>query len=258
VPAVRHADGPRGPPVPPLELNADQVAEILGGGEIALVGRLRYSSNGAFLAEVTADGVTVPAVYKPRRGERPLWDFPDGTLGEREVAAYELSRGLGWGVVPVTVLREEGPLGVGALQRFVEHDPEEHYFTLFEANQDRFRQFAAFDVLANNTDRKGGHCLHDLANDLILGIDHGLTFHRSWKLRTVIWEFAGEPVPPALVDDLCRVVAELDDGPLGERLSMLLAPDELAAIAIRASDLLRDGHFPIPDAGYHSVPWPMV
>ncbi len=114
MPALRHADGPRGPPVPPLELNADQVAEILGRGEIELVGRLRYSSNGAFLAEVTADGVTVPAVYKPRRGERPLWDFPDGTLGEREVAAYELSRALGWGVVPVTVLREEGPLGVGA------------------------------------------------------------------------------------------------------------------------------------------------
>jgi uncharacterized repeat protein (TIGR03843 family) len=244
--------------VPPLELTPDDVAEVLRVGELELVGRLRYSSNGAFLVQATAEGSTVPAVYKPQHGERPLWDFPDGTLCRREVAAYELSRGLGWGIVPVTVLRREGPLGEGAVQRFVEHDPEEHYFTLLEAHPDRFRQFAVFDVLANNTDRKGGHCLHDLANDQVLGIDHGLTFHRMWKLRTVIWDFAGEPVPPALVDDVCRAVAELDDGPLGERLSALLSPDELVAIARRAGDLLREGRFPEPDPGYHSVPWPMV
>jgi hypothetical protein len=244
--------------VPPLELTPEQVAEVLGTGDLELVGRLRYSSNGAFLVEVTADGVTIPAVYKPERGERPLWDFPDGTLFKREVAAYELSRSLGWGIVPVTVRREEGPLGEGAVQRFVDHDPEEHYFTLLAEHLDEFRRFAVFDVLANNTDRKGGHCLHDLANDVILGIDHGLTFHRAWKLRTVIWDFADEPLPPVLVDDVCRVIAELDDGALGGRLSTLLAPDELAAIAMRASDLLRAGRFPPPDPGYHSVPWPMV
>ncbi|HEY8217001.1 MAG TPA: SCO1664 family protein, partial [Acidimicrobiia bacterium] len=198
--------------MPPLELSADQVAEILGAGTLELVGRLRYSSNGAFLAEASADGVTVPAVYKPRRGERPLWDFPDGTLCRREVAAYELSRSLGWGIVPVTVLREDAPLGEGAVQRFVDHDPEEHYFTLLEHHPDRFRQFAAFDVLANNTDRKGGHCLHDLVNDVILGIDHGLTFHRQWKLRTVIWDFAGEPIPPELCADLTRLGGELRAG----------------------------------------------
>lgn len=244
--------------MPPLELTPEQVAEVLATGALELVGRLRYSSNGAFLVEATADGVTIPAVYKPERGERPLWDFPDGTLFKREVAAYELSQSLGWGIVPVTVRRVEGPLGEGAVQRFVDHDPEEHYFTLLEQHVDDFRRFAVFDVLANNTDRKGGHCLHDLVNDLVLGIDHGLTFHRAWKLRTVIWDFAGEPVAPELVDDVCRVLAELDDGPLGTRLSTLLAPDELAAIAMRASDLLRDGRFPEPDPGYHSVPWPMV
>src|SRR6185295_12455276 len=221
-----------------MELKEQEVAGVLGAGDLELVGRLRYSSNGAFLVEASADGVTVPAVYKPRRGERPLWDFPDGTLCRREVAAYELSRTLGWGIVPVTVMREEGPLGEGAVQRFVDHDPEEHYFTLLEHHPERFRQFAAFDVLANNTDRKGGHCLHDLANDAILGIDHGLTFHRQWKLRTVIWDFAGEPLPLPLVDDLCRAVAELDDGELGERLSRLLSPDELVAIAARATELL--------------------
>jgi uncharacterized repeat protein (TIGR03843 family) len=241
-----------------MEMTNEQVADVLGAGDLELVGRLRYSSNGAFLVEATADGVTVPAVYKPRRGERPLWDFPDGTLCRREVAAYELSRALDWGIVPVTVLRAEAPLGEGAVQRFVDHDPEEHYFTLLEHDPDRFRAFAVFDILANNTDRKGGHCLHDLANDVVLGIDHGLTFHRQWKLRTVIWDFASEPLPVLLVEDVCRAVAELDDGALGDRLAALLAPDELVAIARRAADLLRDGRFPEPDPGYHSVPWPMV
>lgn len=244
--------------MPPLELTPDEVASVLTEGELELVGRMRYASNGTFLVEATADGVTVPAVYKPRRGERPLWDFPDGTLCQREVASYELSRALGWGVVPVTVMRDDGPLGVGALQRFVDHDPEEHYFTLLPEHPDRFRQFAVFDVLANNTDRKGGHLLRDRANDVIIGIDHGLTFHPAWKLRTVIWDFAGEPVPPALADDVCRVVRDLDDGELGERLSALLSPPELAAVGMRASDLIEDGAFPQPDPGYHSVPWPLV
>ena len=130
VPAVRHADGPRRAPVPPLELTPDEIGRVLAEGDLEVVGRMRYSSNGTFLVQATADDVEVPAIYKPRRGERPLWDFPDGTLCRREVASYEVSHALGWGIVPVTVLREDGPLGLGAVQRFVEHDPEEHYFTL--------------------------------------------------------------------------------------------------------------------------------
>jgi hypothetical protein len=243
--------------VPALELTPDELAEILGRGALEVVGRMRYASNATFFVQVQADGVEVGAVYKPRRGERPLWDFSDGTLCNREVAAYELSRALGWGVVPVTVMRDDGPLGAGALQRFVDHDPEEHYFTLLEENLDRFRQFAAFDVLANNTDRKGGHCLHDRVNDVIVGIDHGLTFHAAWKLRTVIWDFAGECLQPSLADDVCRVAREAEDGAFGERIAMLLSPAELAAFAIRAADLVRDG-LPEPEPGYHSVPWPMV
>jgi Phosphatidylinositol 3- and 4-kinase len=241
-----------------LELTPAQVADVLEHGDLEVVGRMRYSSNATFLVEASADGVTIGAVYKPRRGERPLWDFPDGTLCQREVAAYEVSHALGWGIVPVTVMRDDGPLGPGALQRFVEHDPEEHYFTLLEHHPDRFRQFAVLDVLLNNTDRKGGHCLRDLVDDQIIGIDHGLTFHPAWKLRTVIWDFAGEPVPPALADDLCRVVADAETGDLGARLSMLLSPPELAAFATRATDLVRDGQLPDPDPGYHSVPWPLV
>jgi len=244
--------------VSPLELTPAQVAAVLAEGELEVVGRMRYSSNGTFLVQARADGVELPAIYKPRRGERPLWDFPDGTLCQREVASYEVSHALGWGIVPVTVLRDDGPLGVGAVQRFIEHDPDEHYFTLLADNEDRFRQFAVFDVLVNNTDRKGGHCLHDLPNDLVLGIDHGLTFHPMWKLRTVIWDFAGEAVQPALADDVCRILAELDEGVLGRHLSRLLSPPELAAVAMRGADLLRDGVFPEPEPGYHSVPWPMV
>jgi len=244
--------------VPPLELTGDEVAEVLAHGDLEVVGRLRYSSNGALLVTASVGDVEVPAVYKPQRGERPLWDFPDGTLAHREVAAYEVSHALGWDVVPVTVLRRDGPIGEGAVQRFVDHDPEEHYFTLLPDHEDRFRQFAAFDVVANNADRKGGHCLHDLVNDVILGIDHGLTFHRLWKLRTVVWDFAGEAVPPALLDDVCRVSVDALDGPLADRLDGLLAPAEIAALSIRGEDLARQGRFPEPDAGYHSVPWPLV
>lgn len=244
--------------MPPLELTPAEVAGVLEHGSLEIVGRMRYSSNGTFLVEASADGAILSAIYKPRRGERPLWDFPDGTLCQREVASYEVSRALGWDVVPVTVMRDDGPLGAGALQRFVDHDPDEHYFTLLEGNADRFRQFAALDVLLNNTDRKGGHCLRDRADGTIVGIDHGLTFHPAWKLRTVIWDFAGEVVPLDLADDVCRVVAEAQTGALGERLAVLLSPHELAAFSMRATDLVRDGRFPDPEPGYHSVPWPLM
>jgi uncharacterized repeat protein (TIGR03843 family) len=241
-----------------LELTPEELGELLRGAELEVVGRMRYASNGTFLVEANADGVQIAAVYKPRRGERPLWDFPDGTLCQREVASYEVSRALGWGIVPVTVMRDDGPLGPGALQRFVEHDPDEHYFTLLPQHLERFRQFAVFDVLTNNTDRKGGHCLRDQVNDVVLGIDHGLTFHPMWKLRTVIWDFAGEGLTPELTDTLCRFTQDLEEGELGRRLAELLSPPELAALATRATDLLRDGCLPHPEPGYHSVPWPMV
>jgi len=244
--------------VPALELTPDELAAVLARADFEVVGRMRYASNATFLVRASTDGTDISAVYKPRRGERPLWDFPGGTLCNREVAAYEVSRALGWGIVPVTVMRADGPLGPGAVQRFVEHDPEEHYFTLVPGNPERFREFAVFDVLVNNTDRKGGHCLHDQVNDVIVGIDHGLTFHPMWKLRTVIWDFAGEPLTPALTDAVCRLVRDVDDGAVGARLADLLSPPELAALSTRAADLLRDGCLPEPEPGYHSVPWPMV
>jgi hypothetical protein len=238
-----------------LELTPEQLSDALVRAELEVVGRMYYSSNATFLVHARVDGLEVAAVYKPRRGERPLWDFPQGTLCEREVAAYEVSRALGWGIVPVTIMRD-GPLGEGAVQRFVDHDPDEHYFTLLEQHEDRFREFAYYDVLVNNTDRKGGHCLHDQVNDTVVGIDHGLTFHVAWKLRTVIWDFAGEPVAPDAADDICRLVTELDDGPLRARVAPLLSTVEIEAVQHRARALLSEG-LPVP-SDRHSMPWPLV
>jgi uncharacterized repeat protein (TIGR03843 family) len=243
--------------VPPLELTTGDVATVLARGELEVVGRLRYSSNGAFLVRACADGVELEAVYKPRRGERPLWDFPDGTLYRREVAAFEVSEVLGWGIVPVTVLRPDAPLGEGAIQRFIDHDPDEHYFTLLPEHADRFREFAAFDIVVNNTDRKGGHCLRDRDDGRVVGIDHGLTFHPVWKLRTVIWDFAGETVPGSVAAALRRLARELDRE-FGARVAELLSPAELAAVQLRCIELLTEGHLPEPEPGYRSVPWPLV
>jgi len=236
-----------------LELTSAAAREVLSCGRVEVLGRMPWASNATLLVTVAAAGVELPAVYKPRRGERPLWDFDLGSLCQREVATFELSDALGWGLVPETVLRD-GPLGPGAVQRFVDHDPDEHYFTLLEEHRDRFRAFATFDVLTNNADRKSGHCLRRRDDDLILGIDHGLTFHAAWKLRTVIWDFAGEPVPAELADDVERLVA---DG-LARRLGGLLTPDELDAVGRRADALLAAGCLPVPDDGYHSFPWPLV
>jgi uncharacterized repeat protein (TIGR03843 family) len=211
-----------------------------------------WSSNGTFLAEVELDGVSLPAVYKPHRGERPLWDFPDG-LYQREVAAYELSEALGWQLVPETVLREEAPLGAGSLQRFVEADFEQHYFTLLEEPRyhPALQAMAVFDLVANNADRKGGHCLLD-GDHHIWGIDHGLCFHVEPKLRTVIWDFGGEPIGGSLLEDLERLA-----GCVPPALASLLDPTEVAALIRRASRLVRLGVFPAPGEG-RPYPWPLV
>ncbi len=239
-------------------LSVPEATAILDGGEIDVLGRMPWSSNGTYLVLVAADGIELPAIYKPRRGERPLWDFPTGTLCQREVAAYELSRALDWGIVPETVLRD-GPAGPGAMQRFVAHDPQEHYFSLLEQRPDDFRPFAAFDVMANNADRKGGHCLRSLADDRIRGIDHGLTFHPQWKLRTVIWDFAGETIASDLLGDIARIDDELTHGgPLADHLEPLLSMQEMGALSLRVRAVLDDPELPAPDPYDHCYPWPLV
>lgn len=237
-------------------LTADpDLVRLLEAGDLRVAGLLDGASNHTFLAEVAADGRRVPVVYKPVRGEAPLWDFPPGTLARREVAAYRLSLDLGWPRVPPTVLRE-GPIGPGAVQAFVRADPSEHFFTLRDRRLADFRPVAAFDAVANNADRKGGHCLLGEDGEL-WAIDHGLCFHVQSKLRTVIWDFAGEPVPGQLREDLGRAAAGLRDGTLREDLLGLLAGEEIDAAAARAERLAGSGRFPQPGPG-RAVPWPPV
>ena len=241
-----HREGP-----PP---GSAEERELLEGGELELLGRMPWSSNATFLARLEHGGVESMAIYKPRRGERPLWDFPRGTLCEREVAAHLVSEALGWDIVPLTILRD-GPAGVGAVQRFVEHDPEEHFFTLRDRFGDVFRHFALFDVVINNADRKSGHCLRDRL-DHVWGIDHGVSFHVAVKLRTVIWDYEGEPIGPADLEALGGLATRLD-GDLGRALTALLSGAERQAVEDRLHWLLNQRVFPQPLTEY-PYPWPMV
>jgi uncharacterized repeat protein (TIGR03843 family) len=201
-------------------------------------------------------------VYKPARGEAPLWDFPAGTLHLREVAAYEVSAALGWDLVPPTVLRDDGPLGPGSLQRFVPHDPAEHYFALLEgaeALHDQLRAMVVYDLVVNNADRKGGHVLLERGSrrgPRIRLIDHGVTFHTDPKLRTVAWHFAGQPVPPRRRADVLRMAEALAGG-LGLRLAGLLAPAEISALRERIVGLAERDTLPDP-TGPRATPWPLL
>ena len=235
----------------------DSVVDDLLTADLTIDGRLPWSSNLTFLVtlEGTGSGDSGPlnAVYKPASGEQSLWDFPDG-LFRREVAAYVLSEALGWGLVPPTVAREDGPFGAGSLQLFMAADYEHHYFTLFDegGHEEALRTIGAFDVVANNADRKSGHVLRG-TDDRLWAIDHGLCFHRQPKLRTVIWDFAEEEVPPGLVADLERLAARPPDG-----LDELLAGSELEALGDRIDQLLEDGVFPEPLGDRPPYPWPLI
>lgn len=227
-------------------------AEVLALGDIQVEMRMPYSSNATFLVRVTHQEVTQRAIYKPLRGERPLWDFSPG-LHRREVAAYRLAQAMGYDFVPITLLRE-GPLGEGSLQLLVDADFEQHYFTLFESRPElypHFRSMAVFDIVANNTDRKSGHVLIDAAHH-IWGIDHGLCFSADFKLRTVIWEFGGEEIPDTDLHAVERVVGSL---PLD--VASLLGDDEITALRERGEWLLEHRTFPVDDSG-RRYPWPLV
>lgn len=222
-----------------------------------MLGLLPYASNYTFLARVRADEEELLAIYKPTRGERPLWDFPSGTLAARERAAYLLSEGAGWGLVPPTVLRTDAPLGEGSVQLFIEHDPEVHYFTLVEDRRDEFAGFAAFDAVANNADRKSGHVLVD-ASGKLWGVDHGLTFHPEDKLRTVIWDFAEEPLTSEVRVSLEGLLPRVGrGGELFGALTEVLTEAEAEATRVRVDALLEAGRFPSPGTD-RPVPWPLV
>ncbi len=238
------------PPIP-----TDRALALLADAEAELVGRMPYSSNATFLVDLDDGEVQAQAIYKPEAGERPLWDFPDG-LYQREVAAFVMSEALGWDLVPATVVRRDLPHGVGSLQLFMPNHFEQHYFSLREEGDDYddvFRRVAAFDVVINNTDRKSGHCL--LGRDgRIWAIDHGVAFHHEYKLRTVIWDFAGDDLPETDCDDLWAL---LDRG-LPTELEDLLSPFERDAICTRTTALATARRFPVDDTGGRRWPWPLV
>ena len=239
--------------MPSNELNPESnIVHALEHGDITIIGRMPHSSNATFLVAVQCDGTSFQAIYKPLRGERPLWDFEPG-LHRREIAAYMLSQAMGINMVPPTVLRE-GPLGEGSLQHFIDADVEQHYFTIFEQREDlhdQLRAMCVFDIVANNTDRKAGHCLLGL-DDKVWGIDHGVCFAADFKLRTVIWEFGGEPLPNhlrAAIEPLIETV------PLN--IATLLSSDEVSALQERVQWLCEGGAFPIDRSGSR-YPWPLV
>jgi len=240
---------------PTLTPSNGAALSLLRDGDLSIVGLLPRASNSTYLAKVRGGGEETLAVYKPRDGEAPLWDFPPGTLCRREVGAYVVARSLGWPRVPPTVLRR-GPEGPGSVQLFMEFDPNEHYFTLAERIPDEFRSVALFDAVVNNADRKSGHCLLG-TDDEVFVIDHGVCFHEAPKLRTVIWDFAGEDVPRSMREDLRSLAAKLEGGPDREELARLLSVRELEAMRVRLNGLIQSARFPEPGSE-RSYPWPPV
>ena len=234
-------------------LLTEDALSILNAAEIEVLGRMPYSSNATFLVDLEVDGaIPAQAIYKPEAGEQPLWDFP-GSLYRREVGAFLLSEQLGWGHVPPTIVAD-GPAGIGSLQLFIPAQFDEHYFTLLDDEQYHpgFKEICAFDFVANNTDRKGGHILLGEDGEL-WAIDNGLSFHQEFKLRTVIWDFAGDDLSQDVTNGLTRL---LDDG-LGEELAELLTPFERDAAVTRARSMLHAGVYPTDPTG-RRYPWRMV
>ncbi|MEO3765066.1 SCO1664 family protein [Streptomyces sp. B8F3] len=291
--------------VSPLALASDEARALLTGGELTVTGRIRGASNAVLFCTVAHGGRTAECVYKPVAGERPLWDFPDGTLAQREVAAYEVSQATGWGLVPPTVLRD-GPFGEGMCQLWIPpadgHDGrdgqdegdekddtaaapggadllalvdgdepgpgwkavgyaetgEGRPALLVHADDVRLRRLAVLDAVINNGDRKGGHLL-PAAGGRLYAIDHGVTFHTDDKLRTLLWGWAGEPLPAEAVAVLQRLAAGLAaDGPLAARLAPLITPAEVAALRARTAALLASGRHPAPSGEWPAIPWPPV
>lgn len=240
-------------------MDKDQTLKALQQGTLHLEGQFIYGSNYTFLALCRHSRQTFKTVYKPLRGERPLWDFPQQTLARREVAAYLVSEALGWSLVPPTVFRlQRAPMGPGSLQLFIDHNPEQHYFNFNQDQQTHLPKVMVFDLLINNADRKAGHLLISPEGDLFL-IDHGLSFHAEDKLRTVVWDHAGAPIPPELCQDISQILPELSPGgSLFTALQPHLLPEEIAALQQRGQGLVDSGQFPLPPEDRRAYPWPLV
>ncbi|MCD9877630.1 SCO1664 family protein [Streptomyces guryensis] len=270
--------------IPPRSVTSDEpLADLLTHGELTVRGRIREASNAALYCTISHDGREAACIYKPVAGERPLWDFPDGNLARREVAAYEVSEATGWGLVPPTVLRE-GPYGEGMVQLWMEVSPEAELLALVDgeepepgwkaigfaevgegktallvhADDGRLRRLAVLDAVINNADRKGGHLL-PTADGRLYAIDHGVTFNTENKLRTLLWGWAGEPLDPEAVDVLKALQEALAaQGALATRLAALITDAELDATRARVAVLLESGKHPEPSGEWPAIPWPPV
>ncbi len=240
-------------------MDKDLVLSVLQNGKMQLEGQFIYGSNYTFMGICQQNEHALKAVYKPIRGEQPLWDFPNRTLAKREVAAYLVSEALGWVLVPPTVFRtHQAPMGPGSVQYFIEHDPGHHYFSLDESDRKVLPKVMLFDLLINNADRKGGHFLFDSQGKLWL-IDHGLSFHTEEKLRTVVWDLAGQPISPDLLQDIEGIVHKLPPGnDLSSALKPLLNSAEIAALLERTKRLCRDKAYPLPPEDRRAYPWPLI
>jgi len=235
------------------------ILSALQFGKLHLEGQFIYGSNYTFMASCQYQNHMLETVYKPVRGERPLWDFPPHTLAKREVAAFLTSEALGWGLVPPTVFRiKDAPLGPGSIQLFIEHDSNQHYFNLQPKDRDRLPKVILFDQLINNADRKAGHVLINHQGDLFL-IDHGISFHVEDKLRTVIWDYAGEPIPDELLKDIKKIITALAPGEdFSQQLQPYLLTEEILALRKRAQALLNIGKYPLAPEDRRVYPWPLV
>ncbi|MBO9365637.1 MAG: SCO1664 family protein [Roseiflexus sp.] len=240
------------------ELSVGDVLALLAKGEMEVQGIMPWSTNYTLLVTVRDGDLQGLAVYKPRRGERPLWDFPRGTLCQREFAAFLLSEALGWSLVPPTVLRD-GPYGYGSVQLYIDCDQDAHLFTMQKEGgyEDQLARLAAFDILSNNADRKSGHCLKG-TDGRLWAIDHGICFHAEPKLRTVLWDYAGEPICEEIMADLRALREDIRNrGQFIRALEALLAPEEVHAFRRRLDRLIETGCYPDPGAARH-IPWPPV
>ena len=239
-------------------LSKAEILEILREGKADLKGQFVLGSNYTFLVQLKHHGKSFQAVYKPQKGEMPLWDFPEESLAARESAAYLVSEVLGWELVPPTIMRPDGPFGPGSYQFFIVHDPEQHYFTFDEATHERLRPAALFDLIINNADRKGGHILLG-ENGHIWLIDHGLCFHAQSKLRTVIWDFSGEQIEDNLVKSMQNLLNNLQSKTeFQQQLSQLLQKNEADALKSRIKFYIDHPVFPPPDENQRQFPWPLV
>jgi uncharacterized repeat protein (TIGR03843 family) len=228
----------------------DQLRTAIQCGDYEIKGQFTFGSNYTFLVTVHHESKDYSAVYKPLRGEQPLWDFPENTLAGREVAAYLISEALGFHIVPFTTLRADGPYGAGSLQQFIEYDPEYHYFNFTEADRRLLKPVVLFDLLCNNADRKGSHVFFENDTHHLYAIDHGICFHEDDKLRTVLWDFGGQKIPEDLLSRLSLSRSLLTD------LERYLNPHEISALCARTESIRKKGIFPRQPRDRRAMPWP--